>query len=288
MDCAYPRISEAPHGGWACSACIPPIIVIHTVTWQPQPVAPSLPSSYPVLWHNRDSVIAALSALYPLYAGLWDPAHVTKLYNRLPGNSNFLQKDSLLPEMVATPASDYWSLGTLISFSPEHTVFDPWFGSGSSNHFLRDMGVRKVLGSDASPRLDTHAFCGDGLLALTYTRARRHFGGSLDLIVTSPWWALLDLAVPMAYCQADLAAFIHVPYYYSTQGPPARLSWLTDLARRELAYQVLCEDRGNTGFRSAWLLLFRSIEARDALLPSFPRCSQLPTFLGQLPRQQAL
>jgi hypothetical protein len=161
-------------------------------------------------------------------------------------------------------------------FPPEATVFDPWFGSGGTSHYLRDLGLQNVLGSDILPRDGAPAFAGDALLPATYDNARRHFRRPIDIILTSPWFALLDLAAPLAYQQADFAAIIHIPFYYLTQGHELRSAWLADLTEQKLAYTIRCDDRGNTGFRCLWLVLFKTKEAREVMCPSLPELQILP------------
>jgi hypothetical protein len=210
---------------------------------------------------------------------LRQPTHVTRLYDRLPGQRAHLALGASTPQLVTTPPCDYKSLFAVIRFTPEVTVFDPWFGGGSSSHHLREVGVRLVLGSDICPRPDAPAFQGDGLLLLTYDRARRHFRRPIDIVLCSPWFVMLDLAIPVAYSQATQAAIIHVPFYYTTQGTLQRLTWLSDLTHQCLAYLAQCGSRGNLGYRSAWLLLFKSAPARDLLVPSLEMFYRLPPIL---------
>jgi hypothetical protein len=146
-------------------------------------------------------------------------------------------------------------------------ILDPWAGSHGIAAALAPAGLRTVT-NDISPQrpADYHL---DALQPETYSRiARQH--GPISAIVTSCWFALLDLALPLAVHAASDIVCAHVPGHYLTNGPEARFSWLSQLRHQGRLHLILGLPRGLMGRRCLWLVVFKDAATRRRLLrPDF-------------------
>ena len=87
----------------------------------------------------------------------------------------------------------------------------------------------------------------------------------LGVIITSPHWHYLDLAVPLAVEYAEDVACIHVPWTYFSDMPERRKRYLVDLARSKRLHVIQCKSAGATGKVCAWLVIFKDDHARQQL-----------------------
>ena len=85
--------------------------------------------------------------------------------------------------------------------------------------------------------------------------------------VTSPWYLMNDLALPVMMACQPAAVFAHVSWSYYTDAHDRRRAWL-----RNYDVHLICIDRpGNSGRRCCWLCIFPKGGAKDRLL-RLPRC----------------
>ena len=134
-------------------------------------------------------------------------------------------------------------------------VLDPWAGTGVIARELRRQGAL-VVTSDLN---EGHAcdFHENALQPKVYMDMSPN--KTLPAyIVTSPWFKMLVLAVPIAAASCTVAAFIHVPGHYLTNAPPARLKFFRDLNKQRRMAIILGLPRGPVGSRCIWLCLFTS------------------------------
>ena len=94
--------------------------------------------------------------------------------------------------------------------------------------------------------------------------------GIPDLIITSPYFSLLDLALPLAAAFARKAVFIHCPCWYFSDATDGRFRFLREFARTDRLFVIFGLPRGPVGRRCLWLCLFRDDAAkRDMLKPGW-------------------
>ncbi len=97
-------------------------------------------------------------------------------------------------------------------------------------------------------------------------------GAPFDAVVTSPWFSVLDVALPLLVDAARVVACVHVPGHYLSSGPLPRFAYLQSLQRQGRLLILYGLPRGPTGWRCAWLVVFRSAAIKRALLlPGFRR-----------------
>eukprot|EP00873_Tetraselmis_striata_P029768 jgi/Tetstr1/450032/TSEL_037079.t1 len=84
------------------------------------------------------------------------------------------------------------------------------------------------------------------------------------IVVTSPWFQILDLALPIMASCADIL-FVQVPIFYIAQGPSPRMQWLRHLGDCGRLHIIAGDmQRNRTTRRSTlWLAVFRDNELRE-------------------------
>jgi len=229
-------------------------------------VAASLPNTFDLStaagWHT------ALMCLMP---GDWTPSWLTRLANSTPGGPRFLQHEGQhtpgQPECVVTQPAEVVPLLEAVDLSHCSYVFDPWSGTGGVPLALRAKSL-SVVCNDINVRhvADFHL---DALQPVTYRKVE-HVHGRPDAIVCSPWFRVLDLALPLAVMFAGLVACVHVPGHYVTNAHPARLAWLRRLRDAGRLALLLGLPRGATGQRCLWLVVFKDVATRKLLMPREP------------------
>ena len=91
----------------------------------------------------------------------------------------------------------------------------------------------------------------------------------LDCVVSSPFFALLDIALPLAVRFARQAVCMHVPAMYYTDAPAQRLSFFRALEAQSRMHTIMHLPRGPLGRRCMWIVIFASPGlARRAWRPS--------------------
>jgi hypothetical protein len=148
-------------------------------------------------------------------------------------------------------------------------VFDPWAGCGSVMAALEPWGAM-VITNDIDVRHGCH-LSGDALGDVVYETAwgGRHVAapGRVRCIVTSPWFGLLDLAIPVMLRHAAVVC-VQVPHTFLADGPQPRLLWLQTLADAGRLHVVVGAGPRNpvVGRRALWLVVFRSNTVRQRLI----------------------
>ncbi len=105
------------------------------------------------------------------------------------------------------------------------------------------------------------------LCSLVSIADAERFGGP-DVIVTSPWFAVLDLALPLAVEAAQVAACIHVPGHYMASGLGPRYAYLRQLQHCNRLVVLLGLPCGPMGWRCTWIVVFNYAALRAKLLRS--------------------
>jgi hypothetical protein len=224
-----------------------------------------LPSSWDL--GQPDQLAAALQKLMP---GKWHQGHITGLAKKMPGAAGFLQAQpdgSRRPECVPILESEVERLLECVNLAACATVVDPFSGTGTITRVLSKTG-RRVYTNDIHPG-HTAVSHRDALQPGFYTELRQQLG-VVDAIVTSPWFAALDLALPLLVEAAASVACVHVPGHYLTSGVEPRYKYLRELQAQGRLHVIMGLPRGPMGRRCIWLLVFRSSAVRQRLLS--PAC----------------
>jgi len=214
---------------------------------------------------NRASLTSALHFLMP---GNWTNRHITNLHNQL---VQFLSSPATKLPTVPTLEEEITPLLTHVDFSNIWRILDPFSGTGAIAHTFSSWGL-KVHTNDLNPNLPSHTH-EDALRLNFYTT----WNGDMppDAIVTSPWFGLLDIAIPLLIHAAKILVCVHVPGHYLSDAHPARASYLKRLAASHRLHVLWNLPRGPTGRRCAWLLIFKHKGHREKML-KYPISQALP------------
>ena len=87
-----------------------------------------------------------------------------------------------------------------------------------------------------------------------------------DVVVCSPWFTVLDLAIPRLLCYGAPLICIHAPAHYVTNMPTPRRNWLARYTADDVLVVIGLRDIGPVGRRCCWLLFFRDLSAKRPLL----------------------
>lgn len=116
--------------------------------------------------------------------------------------------------------------------------------------------------SDSTEEADFHE---DATQPGTYEEFTKG-GACLDVVISNPWYALLDVLLPLAVRHARTMTCMRVPGNYLSAAPKPRLDWLTWC---QSVYHVVwlrgleCE---RTGQPSLWLMIFPNQDAMHRVL----------------------
>ena len=212
---------------------------------------------------TTDGVLQALHFLMP---GPWSTGHATVLSHVVPGGQRFLQTQGSYhpgqPQRVATLEPEIDELLNVIDFTHAPAIFDPFSGDNNIKKAFNQAGL-DVTTNDFNFQLPTDYHL-DALQPRTYEELRTD--QPLHTVVMSPFFAVLDLALPLAVLYAEQLVCCHVPGHYLTNAPPARLSWLIQLQDAGRLMLVMGLPRGPTGRRCMWLIIFADPLLRDLLV----------------------
>ena len=219
--------------------------------------AAAAPHALPPHWdlQSADGVRNALQQLMP---GTWSQAHMSRVAAEV---SRTLHDPVAAPRTV-TEAGEVQALTQFLDISQLGLVLDPWAGTGCTRAVLSPLGT-PVLCNDLNPHssAESHA---DALQPSFYTRMQQHH--TIDAIVTSPWFTVLDLALPLAVAHARTVACVHVPGHYVTDAHPNRVAFLLSLMQAGRLHVLWNLPKGPSGRRCGWLIIFANSWLRDKLI----------------------
>jgi hypothetical protein len=223
----------------------------------------------PSAWRlqSAERIDALLQAVMP---GAWAKRHLSQLTNYLPRGLPSCSST----DFAATLHEEYDSLVSAIDWSRVSSIWDPWAGVGSTRHALgeltrvcsTDVVHREAFSghNDVDGKAPLHALA-NALEPSDTSRVVSAFGHFVG-IVSSPWFAYLDLAVVSALPLSSAFVAFHVPGHYITSAAGPRAAFLqrmSDQGRLFVSYNL---PRGSLGHRCAWLVIFTSQAARDRIL----------------------
>ena len=170
---------------------------------------------------------------------------------------------------METAPKDVEELLKAVDFSGVRSAVEPFCGSGVIANTLTAHGV-PVWRNDLNPRweADSHV---DALQPGFYQDLQRK--GRCDVIVTSPWFTVLDVAAPLAIRYASKVACLHVPGHWVANPSEPRQEWFKRLQRQGRLHAVMGLPRGPLGRRCAWVLVFASPRDKEEMLKVAHRSS---------------
>ena len=217
------------------------------------------PDTLPDFWCLTDapSLSTALQSLMP---GTWAASHITRLSRSL--NDVYCPSKLLSLPLAPTSGAEVESLCDFLDLTQLGVVLDPWVGTGTVARVLESRGVTTRT-NDLNPSRKAHTHL-DALQPGLYRSTARQV--SIDGVITSPWFAVLDIALPLAVLAARTVACVHVPGHYVTDAHPARCAYLKGLMAQGRLHILWNLPKGAMGRRCGWLLVFASSTLRDLLI----------------------
>jgi hypothetical protein len=169
-------------------------------------------------------------------------------------------------QWVETLAGEVRPLLRAVDFSQITTALDPFSGAGIVASELRSVGVT-VTTND----LNRHWSANLRVDALQPSLYQSH---RVQCIVSSPWFAVLDIAIPLAVLHCPFAAF-HCPGHYLTNAPIPRQHYFSKLQSEGRLHVIMGLPRGATGYRCIWVCIFSDSSLRAKLVRSTHLSSSL-------------
>jgi len=163
---------------------------------------------------------------------------------------------------VGMTAGEVHPLLAAVDFSGCSSFFDPFSGSGTISQVFQAAGYT-VTNNDLNPFWGA-ATAADALQPNCYLLP-------FQVLVTSPPFDLLDIAVPLLAAKAAVAACVHVPGHWLANPRAARQQWLSRMAAAGRVHIIMGLERGPSHKRCAWLLIFATTSLKQQLmLPGGP------------------
>jgi len=97
-------------------------------------------------------------------------------------------------------------------------------------------------------------------------RAWRKKYGQCDAVMTSPWFAVLDIALPLAVLASRKVACVHVPSHYMTDMTESMAQYFRHLSHAGRLHVISHLEHGPIGRRCMWVLVFKNPLLRARLL----------------------
>ena len=213
---------------------------------------------WPRYWDltSPDGVQSTLQTLMPGTLARKDATRISNLIGETLTNAASSQP-SFGCRFVPTDPLEVKALLSAINFAGCATFYDPFAGSGTIAKEFNTAGY-SVRENDVNPAWG-HPTTADALQPHSYQLP-------YDVIVTSPPFEVLDIAVPLLATKAAVAACIHVPGHWISNPRVARQLWLQKLAQQGRVHIVMGIPRGAGNTRCAWVIISPSILKLQPLL----------------------
>ncbi|GLC44517.1 hypothetical protein PLESTB_000064800 [Pleodorina starrii] len=222
-------------------------------------------SALPDIWDfgSLTGARAAFDQLVP--AAEYPDGQVAKFVNLLPRGLAHLRRSTRAGELTPEPRQAHGheveALVRAVDFGLCAGVLDPWAGKGTVVRALQQKGYRVFSNDPFDGHVaDRHE---DPLQPGFYLRVQDVW--PFDAVVSSPWAAAVDLALPLAARFAPIVA-MHVAAHYVTDAHEARRRYLRSLTEAGRLALILGLPKGVWGRRCVWLVVFASRGLRDQLL----------------------
>ena len=199
--------------------------------------------------------------LQDLMPGRWHEAHATRLAHKWQTLKPTEENPVEVPDISVT-LEEVQELMEVIDGTMLGGILDPWASTGKIARYYELKGV-KVYTNDVNPAFEAD-FNMDPLQPGSYQVMEQEI--RIDAIIASPWFALLDLAIPLALRAAQSVVCTHVPGHYISDAHPIRRRWLNELISEDRLHVLYGLPKGPLGRRCAWLIVFASPQLKRALL----------------------
>jgi hypothetical protein len=252
--CLTPPLLSVPEGKWYCHRCSAKGVTSAVVC------ITELPDSWDL--STAEGVNEALQLLMP---GPRVAHRLTRL--SMLATAGVLNPFSL--QVVKTEAVETRVLLEHVRHLSGFSLMDPFAGTCGIVDVLAAAGY-VVSTNDLNP---THGT----VLSQDALQPKFYKGKSVDIFITSPYFAVLDLALPLLVRFAKVAVMVHVPGHYLYDPTEPRQRFFHSLVDRMAV--ILGLPKGPLGRRCAWLIVASSAEVLQTLLVDKPR---LPLMFGMV------
>ncbi|KAK3256026.1 hypothetical protein CYMTET_34826 [Cymbomonas tetramitiformis] len=168
-------------------------------------------------------------------------------------------------ELVMTVPQEVRRLAHEVTWKKVTQVWDPWAGTGVIGKVMSlEWPHLKFMNNDWNPQLKWH----EALNALQpgNYRAWKEKYGVCDAVITSPWFAVLDIALPLAVLASRVVTCIHVPSHYMTDMTESRAQYFRKLCHAGRLHVIGHLEHGPIGRRCMWVMVFRNPLTRARML----------------------
>jgi uncharacterized Zn finger protein (UPF0148 family) len=220
-------------------------------------------ASLPPHWNLRDprQLKAALGMLMP---GQWDDEYITQLLAAFTNPA---------PQHAPAMPVDMQPLLSALDLSGARVVLDPWCAAGAVQAALEHNGVH-ITTNDRRVQCKAHLH-DDPLQPGTWQDWKVKLG-CIDMVVTAPDPAFLDLVLPLMTMHASMVVCCHVPGTYLTEAPQSRIAWLMMMHMEGRLHVLISQPQGWMGPKSLWLMVFASEGLKHTLLSAEHRLGSTP------------
>jgi hypothetical protein len=205
---------------------------------------------WPRYW-DLTTTVGVQSALQLLMPGPLATKDATRIGNAI---GNMLRDSAIKGSapgrgFVPTDPAEIHTLLNATNMTCCTSFYDPFAGSGTIAEEFNKAGYR-VRQNDLNIDWGC-ATAADALQPHSYQLP-------YDIIVTSPPFEVLDIAVPLLAANANVAACVHVPGHWIANPRAARQHWLQQLAAQGRLHIIMGLPRGAGHRRCAWLIVASS------------------------------
>ena len=184
--------------------------------------------------------------------GEWPKKHITDLTMCLPHGSKFYRTPGYT-ECVHNTYGEIERLFQVIHTGQLENVCDPFSGTGTISKYLTENYKINVVTNDICDKHGNSDYNENALDDSFF----QQFGQPFDAIITSPWFSVLDLAIPILLRHAKYFVAVHVPAYYVTNAHDRRVKYIKRLIRDGRVHIVGNLPLAVIGWKCIWLMIFK-------------------------------
>jgi hypothetical protein len=228
-------------------------------------------TSLPDTW-NLQTATGLQQALDALMPGPWQPQMSSRL-------SKIIHTDGLYTSCVLTSPGEiqrvfhdmqglndppvYNEGDTNLLFDRIHirdtaVGLDPFSGHNTIAKESQKFGYT-IVSNDMNPKMLAHSHSDAAQPKFYRDMAKK---GLTSFFITSPWFPILDIVLPLMVLFAKHAAFVHVPGYYISTAPRARLAFFNRLSYEQRIHFIYGLPRGPQGFGCVWICIFKNKDTK--------------------------
>jgi hypothetical protein len=198
---------------------------------------------------TTSGIQSALAQLMPGDMALKDVTRLANVVRRTQQQARTGIRDPGASSYVPTDPAEVTALLEALDFTGCSSFLDPFAGSGTIASVFGTQGYQ-VTQNDIDP-FWRHATRADALQPLFYNYQPP------QVVVTSPPFELLDIALPLLAEKAKLLACVHVPGHWLTNARVPRQHWIAQLQAQGRLLVLLGLPRGPTHQRCLWVVVGR-------------------------------